>query len=87
MTIIKQKLKHIEQLLHSYQFSRFKCFPKYEKKARVLKVFSAAEIFFSKPMLGPPNRPIHHFLKIFCLRLLANIIYLKFQPIDEGKIF
>ena len=33
-------------LLYSYQFSRFKSFPKYEKKARVLKVFSAAEIFF-----------------------------------------
>ena len=57
------------------------------EKARVLKVFSAAEIFFSKPMLGSPNRSARHFLKIFCLRLLAGIIYLKFQTIGEGKIF
>ena len=44
-------------LLHSYQLSRFKSFPKYEKKAKVLKVFSAAEIFFIKTYAGVTQSP------------------------------
>ena len=70
----------------SYQFSRFKSFPKYEKKARVLKVFSAAEIFFSKTMLGLPNRPIRDIFGFSCFPLiLAHIFLLQFQPISEGR--
>ena len=57
----------------------------YEKKARVLKVFSAAKIFFVKPMLGSPNRPIRHIFEFSCLRLLAHIFLLQFQPISEGR--
>ena len=57
------------------------------EKSESFEGFSAAEIFFSKPMLGSPNRSARHFFEIFCLRLLAGIIYLKSQPIGEGKIF
>ena len=72
-------------LLHSYQFSRFKSFPKYENKAKVLKVFSAAEIFFSKPMLGSPSWPIRDIFQFFCLPLLAHIFLLQFQLISESR--
>ena len=55
-----------------------------EKSESFEGFFGGRNIFF-KTYAGVPNRPIRHFLKIFCLRLLADIIYLKFQPIGEGK--
>ena len=71
-------------LLHSCQLSCFKSFPKYEKKGRVLKVFSVAEKFFSKPMLGS-NRPIRDIFEFSCLLLLAEIAAKICKPIRKGK--
>ena len=50
-----------------------------------MKVFSAAEIFFSKPMLGSPNRPVRDIFEFSCLPLLAHIFLLQFQPMSEGR--
>ena len=72
----------LQIILHSYQLSRFKAFPKYEKKTRVLKVFSTAEIFFFQNICW--GRPIGQ-SEYICLCLLADTIYLKFQPVGEGK--
>ena len=36
-------------------------------------------------MLGTPNRPIHNLFEFICLRNLADIIYLKFQPVLVGR--
>ena len=44
------------------------------EKSESFEGFSAVEIFFSKHMLGSPNWPIRHFLKIFRLRLLAEML-------------
>ena len=60
-------------VLHSYQFSRFKSFSKYKKKARVLKVFSAAKIFFCKTYTRDTQSAIRHIFEFFCLLLLAKI--------------
>ena len=87
-TILKNKnyiMLNTDNLLHSYQFSRFKSFSKHEKKARVLKVFSAAKIFFEKPMLGTPNRPIRHIFEFSSPCLLAKI-FAKMMPFRLGKI-
>ena len=56
------------------EFSRFKSLPKYEKKARVLKVFSAAKIFFFQNLCS--GHPIGQF-----------VIFLNFSAFSYWLIF
>ena len=56
-----------------------------KSEARVLKAFSAAEIFLSQPVLGSPNRPIRHIFQISSLFLLAEILA-KLMSFRLGKL-
>ena len=65
-------------------FLLFQILTKVREKARVLKAFSAAKIFFAKPMLGSPSRPIRDIFEFSCLCLLAETAAKICEPISAG---
>ena len=63
----------------------FQIFSKYEKKARVLKVFSAAEIFFFETYAGVTQSANSWYFWIFLPSLIGSHIFAAISPLNESR--